>query len=468
MRKLSEILNFIGIKSSNDKEVNRICSDSRKIKKGDLFIALNGYHHKGKEYIKQALDNGAIGVINEDLEGENIYKCIDLKNKLSSLLEFAFDLDFNKFKVIGVTGTNGKTTTTSLIYKFLLSNKENVTLIGTNGVYFNNEHIYIDNTTPNIIELYSIFNESRKRNIYTIIMEVSSHAIALNRIDKIRFDIVCFTNISHDHLDFHKTIDNYANCKLKLIQYLRENGLIIYNEDDFYFKNISKNNKNVISYGINSQDNKINNIRLDTSKSVFYINNTYIESKLSCLFNVYNLSLAYLVLLNMNYKVNDIVKGLSKIDYIDGRMQKINIKNMNIYIDFAHSPDSISKVLAFIKPLVKKKLIVIFGAGGDRDKLKRPKMLDACLKYANKIYITSDNPRYEDPSLIINEIIKNKMSCKIETFLSREDAIIDALKYSEKQDTIVILGKGNENYQIINDLKIPYSDYEVIKKCLMD
>lgn len=469
MKKLKEVLNILGISSNDDNEVLGISCDSRKIKKGYIFVAFNGLHHKGLDFIEDALKNGAIAIINEEIERNNIYKVNNLKDKVAELAKFIYDLDFSLFTVVGITGTNGKTTTTSLIYKVLRNRKISCTLIGTNGVYLNDEHYEINNTTPNILEIYSIFYESKKRNVFNIIMEVSSHAIEQNRIQNIKFDIIGYTNLSHDHLDFHKNMYNYAAAKYKLTNYLKEDGLVIYNADDEWFNNQLDFSKfKTIKYGITNGDHKIENIRLSNNKSCFFIDNLYFESYLTCLFNVYNLALAYFCLLNLDLKYSQIKESLFKINSIEGRMQRIEINNRYLYIDFAHSPDSIEKVLSFIKPLTKKKMIVIFGAGGDRDKSKRPKMLDVCLKYADKIYVTSDNPRYEEPKSIIDDVIKKKMSYKICCFLSREDAIIDAYKYSNEFDTILLLGKGNESYQIINDIKIPYSDYEVINRCLMN
>ena len=190
MKKLKEVLNILGISSNDDNEVLGISCDSRKIKKGYIFVAFNGLHHKGSDFIEDALKNGAIAIINEDIEGNNIYKVNNLKDKVAELAKFIYDLDFSLFTVVGITGTNGKTTTTSLIYKVLRNRKISCTLIGTNGVYLNDEHYEINNTTPNILEIYSIFYESKKRNIFTIIMEVSSHAIEQNRIQNIKFDII--------------------------------------------------------------------------------------------------------------------------------------------------------------------------------------------------------------------------------------------------------------------------------------
>lgn len=466
MHLLKDVLSLINIKSDIRIEVKGITNDSRKVKEGYIFYATNGNHHKVNEFIKDAFKNGAIAIINEEIEDEFIYKIPNLKDKLSMIAKYIYDLDFSSFNCYGFTGTNGKTTTTSLIHKVLRNKEIDVTLIGTNGVYFNDDHYELNNTTPSLLELYSIFYESKKRNIKNIIMEVSSHAIELKRIEGIKFDIIGFTNISHDHLDFHKTIENYAKAKYKLTNYLKKDGLIIYNIDDKCIKNFDFSNYRKLSFGIYDGDFKIENIRLSIDGSTFFIDNKQISSSLSCMFNVYNLSMAYLTLINMKIKPNDVIRSIKQIKSIDGRMQNININNRYIYIDFAHSPDSIEKVISFIKPLAKKKIIVVFGAGGDRDKTKRPKMLDVCLKYADKVYVTSDNPRYENPNDIIKDVIRNKMSYKVNKYLSREDAIKDAIKYSNEFDTILLLGKGNETYQIINDIKIPYSDIEVVESCI--
>jgi len=469
MKTLSNVLGLIGINNDSNEEVLGITSDSRKVEKGFIFVALKGNHHNGIEFRKNAFKNGAIAILNEEIEDEKVYKVNNLTDNLSDLAAFIYDLDFSTFNVVGVTGTNGKSTSTSIIHQVLLKLKQNATLIGTNGVYYNEEHYNLNNTTPDLLTLYRIFYESKIRNINTIVMEVSSHSIVQNRIKGIVFNIIGFTNISHDHLDFHKTIENYALAKYQLVNYLSSDGTVFYNIDDELISKLYDFKKyNSFSYGIKSNDYKITNIRLSESNSSFFINNLFITSSLVCKFNVYNLSLAYLCLKQLGYKNSLIVKYLEKINSIEGRMQKTNKNNRHFYIDFAHSPDSIDKVLSFIKPLAKGKIIVVFGAGGDRDKKKRPKMLDACLKYADYVYVTSDNPRFEDPLKIIKDVIKNNNSFKVKSYLSRIDAINDAYKYSNPNDSIIILGKGNENYQIINDIKIPYNDFEVIDKCLLD
>ena len=466
---LKQVLKQINIDDENNIEVKGITSDSRKVKDGYIFVALKGLHHNGKDYIKDAFLKGAVCVLNEEIENELIYKVKDLSAKLSVLAKYIYQLDFSKFHISAYTGTNGKTTTTTLIYKCLRNININVTLIGTNGVYYNEEHFPLNNTTPNLLEIYSILYESQKRGIFNVVMEVSSHAIELKRIDGLSFDIIGFTNISHDHLDFHSTMENYAMAKYKITRYLKEKGIVIHNQDDEYFSKYYDFSKfKNISFGLNSTQNKIENIILSNNGCRFSINGKFINSNLTCMFNVYNITLAYLSLLEYGIKSTDIIKGIKNIDSIDGRMQKIEVNKRYLYIDFAHSPDSIEKVLSYVKPLSKKKMIVVFGSGGDRDKSKRPKMLKVCLKYADKIYVTSDNPRYEDPFTIIKDIVKNKMSYKINIFLSREDAINDAFKYSNEFDTILLLGKGNENYQIIKDIKIPYSDIEVINRCLLN
>ncbi len=453
MKSLKEVLKIINIQSNDEREVLGITSDSRSVKEGYIYVVKEGLHHFGSEFIDDALKNGAIYVLRN----------ID-NNLLEKLARFIYDLDFKDFFIIGITGTNGKTTTTTLIHKTLRLNNINSLLIGTNGAYLNEQNIPLNNTTPDLLTLYDLFYQAKIKNINYVIMEVSSHSLSLNRLGNILFDIACFTNISHDHLDFHKTIDNYVLAKYSIVKYLKKDGIIIYNYDDPYISKLDFKPYTSISYGKCNANYLINDICINESGSNFKINNVTINSSLTCLFNVYNLTLAYLCLLFTKIAKNDLISFLEKVDNIDGRMQKVIVNERYFYIDFAHSPDAIEKVLFFIKQFAKKRIIVVFGAGGDRDKTKRNKMLNVTLKYADLVYVTSDNPRYEDPEIIIKDVINNNTSKKIKYYLSRIDAIKNAYLNSNKFDIIILLGKGNESYQIIKDIKIPYNEYNEVLK----
>ncbi len=440
----------------------KIKDDSRKIMKGDTFIAIDN----GKNYIDDAIKNGAKKIINED----NIYDIDtlvvnDTRQYLADYLEAKFKNQLNKITLIGVTGTNGKTTTSYLIYQLFNLFNIRCAYIGTLGFYINNEVKNTTNTTPDLMDIYEMFTECIKKNIKVIVMEISSHALKLNRVLGIKFDYAIFTNLTHDHLDFHKNLDDYKNSKRRLFSMLRKNKYAIINNDDHNYKDFIFNDNNNITYGT-SADYRILDYNLKINKSSFNLihkNRKYnIVLNLPCLYNVYNYLAALIVLNKYGFSIPRIIDKTKYLKSPDGRMELID----NVIIDYAHTPDAILNVLKNIKIFNPNKIITIIGCGGNRDKLKRPIMGEIATKNSDFVIFTNDNPRNEDEESIMKNITYSLENRNYKIIYNREEAIKEGIKMLDKNDILLILGKGHEKYQIIKDKKIHFDDKEIAIKYL--
>jgi len=343
---------------------------------------------------------------------------------------------------IGITGTNGKTTTTTLIYKYLRHNNIRATLIGTNGIYINDIHYQSINTTPGIDKLYEIIKISHRLGIKYIIMEVSSHAIVQYRVYGIKFKIKGITNITQDHLDYHKTFKNYKKVKLS---FLKKSKIII--NDQVKTNKLLINNK--YTYGQDNSYFRIKNINLDNKSSSYtlQIKNKNYNFKTNLLgeFNIYNIILFIntLYLLKI-FDYNNIQSFLNNNITIDGRMEIFNYNNKTIIVDYAHTPDGMEKVLSFVRKTYNNKIITIFGCGGNRDQYKRKIMGNIASIYSDLLIITSDNPRFEDENKIINDILEG-VNINYLINKNRKEAIDEGIKLLENYDTLLILGRGNED-----------------------
>lgn len=384
----------------------------------------------------------------------NIIKAKKLKKKYKNILK---EIEF-----IGITGTNGKTTVTTLIYKYYKYINEKITLIGTNGIYINNDYYETINTTPGIEKLYEIILESYNRGIRVIVMEVSSHAITQNRIYGIDFKIKALTNITQDHIDYHKTFENYKKTK---ISFMKKAILLINNEIKinklFLFNKVYKFGKKN-SY-FNMDDIEINNENIKfklTIKNKSYL----IKSNLLGEFNCYNVLLFIAVIYKLNkFDYFTILKFLETKIKIDGRMELFNYNNKTIIVDYAHTPDGMEKVLQFMNNNHNNKILTIFGCGGDRDKDKREVMGKIASIYSDYVIITSDNPRNENETLIIKDIIKGIEDDNYIIESNRKNAIDLGFKLLDTYDVLLILGRGNEDYIKVKDNLIKFNDIEYVK-----
>jgi UDP-N-acetylmuramoyl-L-alanyl-D-glutamate--2,6-diaminopimelate ligase len=472
-------INYKVLQGNEDINISNIQYDSRKVTENSLFICVKGFKVDGHDFAKNAILKGAKALLVEDEveyinDSITIIKVENTREVMAYVASRYYNNPSNKFRLIGITGTNGKTSTTFLTKGIIEEYKKKTGLIGTNENRIGDKILKSKRTTPEALELQELFYNMVQENVNGVIMEVSSHSLELHRVDGCRFDVGVYTNLTLDHLDFHKTMENYRDAKLKLFM-MCEKGVI--NLDDQYGKYMIENGtcKEYITYGINNEDADLNAMDLDidingATFSIIY-NEIVYKVKLATpgKFSVYNALAAMGACLALGIPMDIIIKGLEKNKGIRGRFQAFTSDtNYTVIVDYAHAPDGLLNVLQSIKEFADKKIITVFGCGGDRDRSKRPIMGEIAGNNSDYCVITSDNPRTENPLSIIEEIEvgMKKTSCKYETVVDRLKGIQTALSMAKEGDVILIAGKGHEDYQILNDGIIHFDDAEVVKEYL--
>ena len=435
--------------------------DSRKIKKGDIFLDLSN----NEVYVKDAIKNGAKGVIVKEGIYEVETKCVENPRQYYiNYLKRYYYKKIKDIKLIGITGTNGKTTTCYLIYQALNKLNKKCAYIGTIGFYLNNKKEELQNTTPDIGELYEMLIRCKNENVEYVVMEVSSQALDMNRVDSLLFDFVIFTNLTQDHLDYHKTMENYVKCKQKLFKMGKNTCKYIVNIDDKYKQYFF--NKNSITYGFNISDYSLNLIKQDFVKTIFSVNNIIYETSLLGKYNLYNLCVCILILKELRISNEKIKEIIFNLQAPPGRMERIFYLENQIIIDYAHTPDAVFNILNTMKELPVNNIITIIGCGGVRDKTQRPIMGAIATMYSSNVIFTSDNPRGEDPNIILKEMTSHLTKTNYEIIVNREIAIKKGIQSLSKNDILLVLGKGHENYQIIKNEKLYFSDLETVLKII--
>ena len=444
--------------------------DSREIKPGDTFVAIKGNIVDGHNYVETAIKNGATEVIvsNNKKYSVKTINVPDTQKYLQDYLVNKYAKEFNKMKIVGITGTNGKTTTGFMTYQLLRKLKIKVAYIGTIGFYCIDNFYHTLNTTPDILNLYKYLLEAKKQKCEIVLIEASSIGLMEGRMSGIKFDVAVYTNLTHDHLDYHKTMSEYKNAKLILFENLKEEGTSIINIDDKYGK-FFMINKNILTYGFNNAD--ITCVSHDTACQEFsykYKGNTYkTKSPLFGKYNIYNIMASIGILTCLNCNIDLINKLYPTLKAPTGRINTLEYKSNKIIIDYAHTPDGVKQVLSAACNLSKGKTYVVFGCPGNRDRAKRPMMGRIVSKYADYFIITDDDPHYEDEKKIADEIVKGINSKdNYEVILDRKKAIDKAFNLLKEYDLLLILGKGHEDAIIIKDQKVPHNDLEYVQKLL--
>ncbi len=442
-----------------------IKTNSKRIKKGDTFIALKGMTYDGHDYIEEAIENGAEKIICE--HGEYNVQTIIVPSTKEYLNNYLDTNYYNKIKditLIGITGTNGKTTSCYFIYELLKMLDVKCAYIGTIGFFIDKKERDLNNTTPEILELYEMFLECKSRGVNVIVMEVSSHALELDRVHGLKFNYVCFTNLTVDHLLFHKTMDNYLNAKKKLFNMLKKDAISITNVDDKYKDNFLLDN--TITYGESKSDFNIIKYKLKLDKTIYKLryNNKNYKVKMNVIgkYNIYNSLVAIIVLVNMGYNIKKVIKLFKRIKLPSGRLDMIKYKKNVIFVDYAHTPDAVKNVLTNAIKFKKNKIYTIIGCGGNRDKTKRKDMGIIATELSDYVIFTNDNPRNEDEMEIVNDMINGIINENYEVILDRSKAIKRGIDLLNKKDILFILGKGHEEYQLINGIKHHFSDKEEV------
>ena len=442
-------------------------SDSRKVQKGQTFIALKGLTVDGHDFIESAIKNGASKIICEkDIDFDIPYEKVEDTDKyLREILHREYGEKLNEMKLIGVTGTNGKTTSCYLTYQMLLNMGIDAAYIGTIGYYHKDEHIELNNTTPDILTVYKLLMNAYESGAKTVVMEVSSQALSYDRLTNINYSIIGFTNLTEDHLDYHKTMENYLNAKLLILNHLTKDAVIIVNSDDessIYFK---KEGHKRVSFGFDG-DYKIINFEThpsETNLTFSFEGKTYdVLVPLTSKFNVYNYLTVVSILNQYGFSMDEIVSKTNMIKAPKGRCEAYKVNGGVAVIDYAHTPDAVEKVITAYNELKKNRVITLVGCGGARDPKKRPIMGEIASRLSDYVIFTSDNPRTEDPQAIMNDILEGVKKDNYEVILDRRQAIKHGIDIMEKDDILLILGKGHEDYQIIGKEKIHLDDVEEV------
>ncbi len=472
---LSKLLDGVNVVSDYvDRNVNLIVNDSRKVRENDVFVCINGAVADGHLYAKKALENGASAIICErDLGLKEQIIVDDTHLAYSKMAANYFGNPSKKLKLVGITGTNGKTTTTKLVKGILTSVGKKVGLIGSIENEICDEVIHAEKTTPDAIELEELYRKMVDADCEYCVMEVSSHALDQKRIGGSRYKVGVFTNLTQDHLDYHKTMENYFEAKTKLFD-ISEKAVI--NFDDEYGKKIlEKIDIPAMTISMESKAATLSayniNYYADRVEYAFdYEGEKYeVVFKMPGIFSVKNSLTAIAISLSLGVDVKDAVNGINNAKGVRGRSEIVPTgRDFTVICDHAHTPDGLENILSALKKTCKGRLIALFGCGGDRDSLKRPLMAKSSAKFADMLIITSDNPRTEDPVKIIEDILPGLDGIDIpyEVIVNRKDAIFYAVQNAKKDDTIVLAGKGHEDYQIIGTEKHHFDEREVVAEAL--
>lgn len=471
--KLLEGQEYEVIQGSLDIEIDRIDFDSRLIKGNSLFVCMTRIGFDGHEYAQNAVGAGAVALLVE-YKLDNISKDVTIvkvknaRNMTAYLSCALYDFPSKKFRLIGVTGTNGKTTTTHLVEAVLKAIGHKTGLIGTIENRVIDQVIPSKNTTPYASEFQEMMSKMADAKVEDVVMEVTAHGLTLDRVDYSDFDIGVFTNLTQDHLDFYETMENYRNAKLELFQMAKFN---IFNADDqaskYYIENTDKG---YYTYGIEKDaDFKAKDIVISSAGvnyTLVYKNNEYkIYYRTPGKFGVYNSLAAIAICIRLGIDLDKVIEVLGKYLGVPGRFQTVvSDKGFSVVVDYAHTPDGLENVLKTAKEFTKGRLITVFGCGGDRDTKKRPIMASIAADYSDLVYVTSDNPRTEDPNKILDDVevgIKDR-GVKYIKEVDREKAIKAALMEAKENDVVMIAGKGHEDYQILGTTKIHFSDIEKV------
>lgn len=488
IQQLAQIVEGATIIGDKETIITGIEHDSRKAETGTLFVCIKGVHVDGHRFISQAVNAGAKAILTtrETVEvpaGVAILRVPDLNKALDTIVPYFHDYPARSMRIIGITGTNGKTTTSYITRAILRAAGYRVGLIGTIQIMIEDEVYPIHNTTPDVVELQHTLAIMRDKGMDYVVMEVSSHALDQDRVAGIEFDTAVFTNLTQDHLDYHKTLENYMLAKAKLFDKVSEAGVkngktAVVNIDDAAGKVMLEHAKcRHITYAIDKKaDLRATAINVLASGANFTLNNEAfgkmpLKLHITGIFNVYNVMSAVGAALAENIESAVIAKVLQEFTSVPGRFELVKAgQDFSIIVDYAHTPDGVENVLKTARKIAKKKIIAVFGCGGDRDRTKRPIMGRLAAELADVVIATSDNPRSEDPEFILNEVetgVKEKIGNKQhEKIVDRRQAIFRAVVLAQTDDIVVILGKGHENYQILKDKTIHFDDKEVAREAV--
>lgn len=465
MKKLNEL--YPGY---NEIEINDIKINSKEVQKGDIFVCTHGVTADRHDFIEDAISNGASAIVVEKDVTASVptIKVENTNRELPLLASRFYNHPEKKLDIIGITGTNGKTTVATIIQE--LMGRDICGYLGTNGLIYKETAESIINTTPDADRLYKYFNRIVEGGCKFLSMETSSEAFYRERLQNLEFKIGIITNITEDHLNIHKTIENYVNCKKQLLMQVREDGYSILNTEDEYFEECRQVAKGtILTYGKKDQATlkikEINETENETKIVLIYQEKEYlISSPLLGEFNVYNLCASILALIALGYKIEEIIPGIKNIKSPSGRVQFLDYgQNYKIILDYAHTPDAFSKLYPFLQKIKKNRIITVTGSAGGRETEKRGPMGKIVLANSDIVIFTMDDPRNEDVNEIIDDLVSQSNKTNYERIIDRKEAIYKAFEIALEDDIILIAGKGTDNYMALGNEYLPYSDLEVIE-----
>lgn len=481
MKLLREILYKVEISSvvgNTSLSINKIEFDSRLISDGDMYIAINGVNVDGHSFISQAIKNGANCIVCEKIPDNKtdgvVYVNVKSSRKALAIISSNyFDNPSSKLNLIGVTGTNGKTTIATLLFDLYTELEIKSGLISTVKISYDNKNFNANQTTPDSLSINRFLSQMVNSNVRYCFMEVSSHGIDQNRTDGLVFKGGIFTNLTHDHLDYHESFENYRDTKKQFFDSLSNNSFALTNNDD---KNGMVMLQNTIAdkytYSLNSvSDFKAKILESSFDGMLLKINSTEFWSKLVGKFNAYNILSVYSAASILGLPKNELLKAMSSLDAVAGRFQFYKKNKITAIVDYAHTPDALENILKSINEIKtsENNLITVVGCGGNRDKSKRPLMGDIASNLSSKVIFTSDNPRFEDPEIIIEEMIsgvRSTNSNKTISISNRKEAIKAACQFARTNDIILVAGKGHESYQEVKGVRRDFDDFEIVKELL--
>jgi len=477
LMKLKDLLKDIEIKNFREIDIMGITHDSRKVKKGYLFVALRGKNSDGHRFIKDAEEKGAIAfVVEQEIETLSPFAIVEnTRVILPKLAARFYGYPSKKLKLIGITGTNGKTTISYMLRASLNALKIKTGLLGTIEYDLCNTRENSNLTTPEATDINFYLNEILKNGGDYAILEASSHGLSERRLDEIFFDVAIFTNLQRDHLDYHGTLDEYRKAKGKLFkEHIKPKGWAVINADDSsspYFLSLSRR---ALTYSIDGEaDIRAKIIHIDMRGVQFLLEgkvNGEIHLSIIGKHNVYNALATITALYILGHPLEPVFKALENFDGVPGRFERVTSPDFpfQVFVDYAHTPEALINVLRALRSLKPKRIIVLFGAGGNRDRGKRPPMARVAESNSDYVVITTDNPRGEDPLSIISDIEKGFTTKNYIVIPDRKEAIFWVIKNAKAGDIILLAGKGHETYQIIGNIKTPFNDKEVATEALKE
>lgn len=476
VRRLRDAQILLGTRGPLDISVTGVSQDSRAVVPGDLFLAWEGIDHDAHDYLPQAVAAGAVAAVVERTAPELDATQLQVRDgRLGGALaaDTVMGSPWQSLFLGGVTGTNGKTTTTVLA-RHLLQTRDNAVAIGTLGLVEATGRVRPGTeglTTPGPVQIAGWTREMADLGMKALVLEASSHALAQYRLDGLRFDVVVFTNLGHDHLDYHENLEEYRGAKARLLELLKPRGWAVVFKDERAWATVPFPRGQTLTVGIDSAaDIRALDVELHAAGSRFRLVGGEEEASVSLpllgRFNVENALTAAGLAWVGGMSIPEIARGLSEAPQVPGRLEVVVSDPFTVLLDFAHTPDALERVLQTLKPLVEGRLLVLFGAGGDRDRGKRPRMGEVVARLADLAFVTSDNPRTEDPDRIIDEVVEGMEGAALRRVTDRREAIAEALKEARPGDLLLLAGKGHESYQVVGREKRPFDEAGIVRGIL--